>query len=68
MVQIPERALWRSVILVGLRATDADVWVGTADFQLVCALSGLEPDAVHDSWAAGLVAPACEVGRARTTR
>jgi len=68
MVQIPERALWRSVILVGLRATDADVWVGTADFQLVCALSGLEPDAVHDSWAAGLVAPACEVGRDRPAR
>ena len=41
MAQSAELHLWRAVLFVGLRAKDADVWVGTADFQLVCALSEL---------------------------
>jgi hypothetical protein len=44
-----ELTLWRSVLLVGLQeaARDRDWrWLGSDDFQLVCALAGVEAEAV----------------------
>lgn len=64
-MQIPELALWRSVLVTGLRADDADKWTRTADFAHVCALSGLDADAVRDAWRGGRVAPATSLRRAK---
>lgn len=64
MAQNPELHLWRAVLLVGLRAADADLWVRTRDFQTVCALALVDPQAVRDAWRAGRVAPACAQPRA----
>jgi len=68
MARSGELHLWRAVLLVGLRGADADAWVGTTDFRQVASLAGLEPDAVRNSWAAGLVAPVCKARRDRPAR
>ena len=57
-MQSPELHLWRFVLLTGLRATDADAWVRTPDFRMVCALARLDPDACREAWRAGRVVPA----------
>lgn len=46
-----ERALWLQVLQVGLydaRRSDAgEAWVWSDDFGMVCALAGVDPEAVR---------------------
>jgi hypothetical protein len=46
--------LWRAVLLAGLHDAGSGVetgWIGSRDFRTVCALAGLEPDAVLRNFA-----------------
>jgi hypothetical protein len=44
-----EKAVWGAVLLYGLhdaaRGRDTD-WIGSPDFETVCSLAGVDPDAV----------------------
>jgi len=50
----PDLILWRSVLLHGLhdeaKGRDA-TWIGSADFHTVCALAGVEAEAVMRAYA-----------------
>lgn len=50
MVAGRARALWLAVLVVGCtdaaKAGDADDWIGSADFDLVCDLAQIDPDHV----------------------
>lgn len=54
----PQLHLWRAVLLQALRDKDADRWLRTPDSTTVCALAGLDHEAVRRAWQAGRVAPA----------
>jgi len=50
----PDLHLWRSVLIYGLHdaAKHGDKrWIGSADFRTVCALAGVEPEAVLRAYA-----------------
>lgn len=57
MAQSAELHLWRAVLALGLRdaarpVTPGDAaWLRTADFRTVCALAGMDPEAVRRSLA-----------------
>lgn len=48
----PDLGLWRAVLAVGLqdaaRDPEARVWMRSADFEVVCALAGLDALAVRE--------------------
>lgn len=49
MAQMPELHLWRTVLRLGLQEAakgDAKRWLGSKDFYTVCALAGIEAEAV----------------------
>lgn len=50
MAENPELALWRKVPADALRDDDAARWIETQDAATVCALAGLDRDAVVRRW------------------
>lgn len=49
MADIPERALWRTVLSLALADADKGQnpnWVGSFDFEVICALADVEPEAL----------------------
>ena len=59
MAMHPCTKLWQAVLEVAL--SDAmhrgdEAWIGTRDFRTVCALAGLDPEAVADRFRAGRTA------------
>ncbi|MCC5992488.1 MAG: hypothetical protein JJT99_08180 [Rhodobacteraceae bacterium] len=54
MAQNPELHLWRAVLALALRDDDAARWIRTQDAATVCALAGLDHDAVVRAFNAGL--------------
>ncbi len=53
MTRTPEARLWHAVLAHGLhdvaKGRDAG-WLGSRDFAIVCALAGLDPEAVRGSF------------------
>jgi F420-0:gamma-glutamyl ligase len=54
MAQNPEMQLWRTVLAYSLHDDDPAIWLYSADGGIVCALAGLDRDAVARALAAGL--------------
>ena len=53
------QALWRSVLHVALVDERKNPgWVGSGDYYMVCALAGLDGEAVLDRWEKGFALPA----------
>ena len=50
----PFQSLWAAVLKAGLkdarRSADGEGWIWTPDFEQVCYLAGLEPDAVREGF------------------
>lgn len=53
MTRSPEARLWHAVVAHALhdaaRGRDAD-WIGSRDFHMVCALAGIEAEAVAENF------------------
>ena len=52
-VLVGEKAVWGAVLLYGLHdaAQGRDIdWIGSPDFETVCSLAGVEPEAVIDAY------------------
>ena len=54
MAQDPELHLWRKVLTEALHDDDAAQWIRTQDAAMVCALAGLDRDAVLRAFDTGV--------------